>query len=76
MIQPEGFGDGAKCLYFKDVPRAQTVGKRMVLSTLKFAVIHWIRKIPKEPCLVVKNEVLLFIYVDEILVLSTTKQAY
>ena len=31
---------------------------------------------PKEQCLLVKDEVLLFIYVDDILVMSKTKQIY
>jgi len=31
---------------------------------------------PKEPCLLVKDEVLIFIHVDDILVMSKTKQAY
>jgi hypothetical protein len=31
---------------------------------------------PKEPCLLVKDEVLLFTYVDDILVMSKTKQVY
>jgi len=30
----------------------------------------------KEPCLLVKDEVLLFVYVDDILVMSKTKQSY
>jgi hypothetical protein len=31
---------------------------------------------PKEPFLLIKDEVLLFIYVDDILVISKTKQVY
>jgi hypothetical protein len=48
----------------------------MVLSALKFPGINWIRNLSKKPCLLVKGEVLLFIYVDDILVMSKTKQVY
>ena len=48
----------------------------MGLSTLKFLEIPWIRNLSKKPCLLVKDEVLLFIFVDYILVVSKTKQAY
>jgi len=41
----------------------------MVLSVLKFPEINWIRNLSKRTCLLVKDEVLLFIYVDDLLVM-------
>jgi len=78
MIQPEGFDDGSgqvcllqKCIYgLKQSGREWYFRPPNLLKSIGFEIC------PKEQCLLVKNEVLLFIYVDDILVMSTAKQVY
>jgi len=48
----------------------------MVLSTLKSLKSIGFEICSKEPCLLLKDEVLLFIYSDYIPVMSKTKQVY
>jgi hypothetical protein len=78
MIQPEGFDDGSgrvcllqKCIYgFKQSGREWNFLLSNFLKSIGFEIC------PKEPCLLVKDEVLLFIYVDEILVMSIFSQFF
>ena len=48
----------------------------MVLSALKFFEINGFEICPKEQLLLVKDKVLLLIYIDDILIMSRTKQVY
>ena len=57
--------DQAECVYFKSASMASNF-----LKSIGFEIC------PKEPCLLVKDEVLLFICVDDILVMSRTKHVY
>jgi len=78
MIQPEGFYDGSgrvcllkKCIYgLKQSGREWYFRLSYLMKSIGFEIC------PKEPCLLVEDEVLLFIYVDDILVMSKTKQVY
>jgi len=78
MIQPEGFDDGSgrvcllqKCIYgFKQSGREWNFLLSNFLKSIGFEIC------PKEPCLLVKDEVLPFIYVDEILVMSIFSQFF
>jgi hypothetical protein len=54
----------------------QTIGERAVLSTLKFLETIGFHIRPRQLHLLVKDEVLLFVYVNKVLLLSKTKQAY
>jgi hypothetical protein len=71
MIQPEVFDDGSgrlclrqKCIYgLKQSEREWYFRFSNFLKSIEFEIC------PKEPCLMVKDEVLLFIYVDDILVM-------
>jgi len=48
MIQPEGFDDGSDRVSTSKVHLwPQAIGKRMVLSALKFPEINWIRNLSK-----------------------------
>jgi hypothetical protein len=73
MIQPKNFDDGSgqvrllqKCIY----------GLKQSGSEWFFRPSIGFKICPKEPCLLVKDEVLLLIYVHDILVMSKTKQVY
>jgi hypothetical protein len=78
MIQPKGFDDGSGrvCLLNKSIH-----GMKKSKREWYFRLSYFLKSIefeicPEEPCLMVKDEVLLFIYVDDILVMSKTKQVY
>jgi hypothetical protein len=73
MIQPEDFEDGATSKVYL---WPQKTGKRMLLSTLKFPDSHWTRNLPKRTMITGQDEILLFIYVDDIQVMSKRQQAY
>jgi hypothetical protein len=49
-------------------------GLRKALSTVKFSEIHWIRNLPRGTGLIDQKLCSVFIYVDEILIVSRTKQ--
>ena len=74
MIQPESFDDGSgrvcllkKCIYsLKQSEREWYFRLSYFLKSIGFKIC------PKEPCWLVKDEVLLFIYVGDILVMSKT----
>jgi len=73
MIQP---GSGRVCLLQKCL-----YGLKQSEREWYFRLSNFLKSIgfeigPKEPCLLVKDEVLLFINVDDILVMSKTKQVY
>ena len=54
----------------------ETIGKRWGFRLSNFLKFLGFEICQKKPCLLVKDEVLLFIFVDYILVVSKTKQAY
>jgi hypothetical protein len=81
MIQPEGFDDGSGrvCLLQKCIYGLKQSGREWYFRFSYFLKSIGFEICPKEPCLLVKDvkdEVLLFIYVDDILVMSKTKQVY
>ena len=78
MIQPEGFDDGSDrgCLLQKGIYGLKQLGREWYFRLSNLLKSIGFEICPKEQCLLVKDEVLLFIYVDDILVMSKTKQVY
>jgi hypothetical protein len=78
MIHPEGFDDGSGrvCLLQKCIYGLKQSGREWYFVLSNFLKSIGFEICPKDPCLLVKDEVLLFIYVDDILVMSKTKQVY
>jgi len=62
--------DQAECVYFKSVAMSSNNRKDNGTFTLKFPKIYWIQNLPNGNCSLFTDEVLLFIYVDDILVMS------
>ena len=67
--------DQVECVYFKSVPRVSKNPEESGLSSLKFLSSIVFEICPKEPCLLVKDEADLVIYVDDIVVMSKTSLA-
>jgi hypothetical protein len=76
MIQPEDFDDGSGrvCLLQKCIYGLKQSGREWYFRVSRFLKSIGFEICPKEPCLLVKDEVLLLIYVDDILGMSKTKQ--
>jgi len=68
MIEPEGFDDGSSrvCLLQKCIYVLKQSGREWYFRFSNFLKSIGLEIYPKEPDLLVKDEVLLFIYVDDI----------
>jgi len=78
MIQPEGFDDGSGrvCLLQKCIYGLKQSWREWYFWLSNFQKSIGFEICPKEPCLLLKDKVLLFIYADDILVMSKTKRVY
>jgi hypothetical protein len=78
VIQPEGFDDGSGrvCLLQKCINGLKPSEREWYCRLSNCLISSGFEIYPKEPCLLVRDEVLLFIYVDDILLMSKTKQVY
>jgi len=76
MIQPESFDDGSGrvCLLQKCIYGLKRSGREWYFRFSYFLKSIGFEICPKEPCLLVKDEVLLSIYADDILVMTKDLQ--
>jgi len=78
MIQPESFdyGSGRVCLFQRCIYGLKQSGRRWYCLLSNFLKSIGFEIWTKETCLLFQAEVLLFIYVDEVMGMSKRKQAF